>query len=331
MRPTVTSSRGLPVALWLAVPSLVGSLASCDDGDAPRSPRTLAAHSSATASSRRPSPTAPPASSLRTLHAKAPARQASAPPSASSRSLPVDDTAARVLACLARHYVGRPTVEAGRHTLALPGGGTLAFDDGRSKTFEEELASPDVEDAQRRPYVAGPISPVTTPDHDPGRVRLDALLKATYGASAHEVSQKLEPIRFAGKPLSVHRRAKAAFERVAERVERLLSDDPSLSPYFAKLGGTFNWRTIAGTTRQSAHSYGISLDLDPSKSHYWRSDPNAPLRWKNAVPAAIVHAFEAEGFIWGGRWYHYDTMHFEYRPELFDPECRLEGAGEGGR
>jgi len=22
-------------------------------------------------------------------------------------------------------------------------------------------------------------------------------------------------------------------------------------------------------------------------------------------------------FIWRGRWYHYDTMHFEYRPELF--------------
>ncbi|WP_265937085.1 M15 family metallopeptidase [Aliarcobacter butzleri] len=26
--------------------------------------------------------------------------------------------------------------------------------------------------------------------------------------------------------------------------------------------------------------------------------------------------FEKYGFIWGGRWYHFDTMHFEYRPEL---------------
>jgi D-alanyl-D-alanine carboxypeptidase len=39
------------------------------------------------------------------------------------------------------------------------------------------------------------------------------------------------------------------------------------------------------------------------------------------VPAAIVHVFEHNGFIWGGRWYHYDTMHFEYRPELLDPDC----------
>ena len=35
-----------------------------------------------------------------------------------------------------------------------------------------------------------------------------------------------------------------------------------------------------------------------------------------------VDAFEAEGFIWGGRWLHYDTMHFEYRPELLDADCR---------
>jgi peptidoglycan LD-endopeptidase CwlK len=26
--------------------------------------------------------------------------------------------------------------------------------------------------------------------------------------------------------------------------------------------------------------------------------------------------FEKHGFIWGAKWYHYDTMHFEYRPEL---------------
>ena len=30
----------------------------------------------------------------------------------------------------------------------------------------------------------------------------------------------------------------------------------------------------------------------------------------------IVDVFERNGFIWGGKWYHYDTMHFEYRPEL---------------
>jgi hypothetical protein len=25
---------------------------------------------------------------------------------------------------------------------------------------------------------------------------------------------------------------------------------------------------------------------------------------------------ERFGFIWGGKWHHFDGMHFEYRPEL---------------
>ena len=36
-----------------------------------------------------------------------------------------------------------------------------------------------------------------------------------------------------------------------------------------------------------------------------------------APPAAVIKAFEDEGFIWGGRWAIWDNMHFEYHPELF--------------
>lgn len=36
-----------------------------------------------------------------------------------------------------------------------------------------------------------------------------------------------------------------------------------------------------------------------------------------SAPAAEAEVkIERHGFIWGGRWYHYDTMHFEYRPEM---------------
>jgi hypothetical protein len=34
-------------------------------------------------------------------------------------------------------------------------------------------------------------------------------------------------------------------------------------------------------------------------------------------PQPIIEAFERHQFIWGGKWYHFDTMHFEYRPGLF--------------
>jgi len=34
------------------------------------------------------------------------------------------------------------------------------------------------------------------------------------------------------------------------------------------------------------------------------------------VPVAVVRVFEAHGFVWGGKWRFFDTIHFEYRPEL---------------
>ncbi|MFI3257747.1 MAG: M15 family metallopeptidase, partial [Spirochaetales bacterium] len=32
-------------------------------------------------------------------------------------------------------------------------------------------------------------------------------------------------------------------------------------------------------------------------------------------PQQVVKVFEKYGFIWGGVWDIYDTMHFEYKPE----------------
>jgi len=68
------------------------------------------------------------------------------------------------------------------------------------------------------------------------------------------------------------------------------------------------------------HSWAIAIDLDVGLSNYWRNSPS-PLKWTNRYPQSLVEAFEAEGFIWGGRWYYFDTMHFEYRPELIDASC----------
>ena len=42
----------------------------------------------------------------------------------------------------------------------------------------------------------------------------------------------------------------------------------------------------------------------------------ATVKYQNRYPHEIVEIFERHGFIWGGRWYHYDTMHFEFRPEI---------------
>jgi hypothetical protein len=93
-------------------------------------------------------------------------------------------------------------------------------------------------------------------------------------------------------------------------------------PYLKPPAGTFNCRPIAGTTRPSAHGSGIALDIATRHSDYWRwakSGPEGQPVYHNNIPPEIVAIFEAHGFIWGGKWYHFDTMHFEYRPELLAP------------
>lgn len=230
-------------------------------------------------------------------------------------------TAPNGLQCLCRHYACEAVSRDGGWSARLSDGGVIAWDDGQTKTFDVKLEKPDLEDTLSQRYEPGPIVPITTADQDPGRIRVDALFRATYGDSAKAVEHELIPFTFFGQSLRIHPKAKTAFERARTELEAAVKADPALKPFLEDAGGTFQWRVIAGTERISAHAYGVSIDINVKRSHYWRWDKKR-VEWKNQIREPIVRAFERAGFIWGGRWYHYDTMHFEWRPELFDPDCR---------
>lgn len=222
--------------------------------------------------------------------------------------------------CLMRYYAVKPEHKDGVLWAVLPNGQALPYDDGKPKSAEALLETPDLQDMFTQRYQKGPIKPVASELEDPGRIRVDALFSARYGMSEKQIP--VVDFSLFGHRLRVHRLVEPAFVRLRARLMALTQKDPSLQPFLEGLGGTFVWRNIAGTNRRSAHSYGVSLDINVKRSHYWRwQRPSSPLRWQNQIPQPIVDAFEAEGFIWGGRWYHYDTMHFEYRPELLDPDC----------
>lgn len=226
------------------------------------------------------------------------------------------------LACVARYYTGTPVFENGRWWLEIEAESLkLPYDDGLKKSFEERLADPDLQDMFHVAYPRGRIGKISDPEHDPGRFRVDALFRATYGKTADEVRARLVGVIVAGQRLQVHQRVAPIFEKLAKRIDELLKERPADAEFLKNLAGTFNWRTIAGTDRLSAHAFGVSLDLNTARADYWRWQGPNPI-WKNRIPEAIVRVFEAQGFIWGGRWYHFDTMHFEYRPELLDPSCR---------
>jgi hypothetical protein len=92
----------------------------------------------------------------------------------------------------------------------------------------------------------------------------------------------------------------------------------SMTKFLVPTTGTYNCRAIAGTSRLSVHAFGAAIDLNTRFGDYWlwSGKAGAPLKWKNQIPIEIVEIFERHGFIWGGKWYHFDTFHFEYRPEI---------------
>ncbi len=229
------------------------------------------------------------------------------------------------LACYAKHTGGTPTQRGGEWVLSFAAPALeVPWDDRRTKTFDEKLAAPDIEDVLSIPYRKGPITPVSTPNDDPGRIRHDGVLKAMYGQSEALVRQALVKVAFLGQNLDFHRKAAPALTRVAQKLTTAVAANGTLAQYLTgELGGTMAWRFIANTTRLSAHSFATAIDIVVAKSNYWEweKDGTGKFTWTNRIPQAIVDIFESEGFAWGGRWYHYDTMHFEYRPELLDPAC----------
>lgn len=173
-----------------------------------------------------------------------------------------------------------------------------------------------------QPYPAGSGGRRPAPGFDPGRVRSEALLKLLYGRDRAEVESRLVTVELAGERMRVSSRhgAAAALARAVARLESLMRDDPATRAYILPVAGSYFWRAIQGSRRLSAHSFGIAVDLNVSKGLYWqwvrsKADPRVE-RARRDYPQAVVDAFEAEGFIWGGKWDAFDFMHFEYRPEL---------------
>jgi peptidoglycan L-alanyl-D-glutamate endopeptidase CwlK len=209
----------------------------------------------------------------------------------------------------------------GNHLIWMDGT-RMPYDDRISdKSFDQMLESPDLQDQMSLPYSRGEHYTTPVKNQDPGRVRYEPFFRKMYGTSASEVYRNLVPIAWLPKTVRCSllvTSVNGIHERL-EAVSKELDDQPHLSVYLDNPAGTYNWRKIQGTKRLSAHSFGIAIDINVEFGDYWRWDADGEqdsLAHRNRIPIEIVEVFEKQGFIWGGKWYHYDTMHFEYRPEL---------------
>jgi hypothetical protein len=213
--------------------------------------------------------------------------------------------------------------------VVLRNGSRFAISDHRAdKSFEDLLEHPDIDDMFYVPYPAGSMPKPPPKNFDPGRVRFEPLFTAMYGdCRRNEVTPKLQTIEW----LSAHNGGRIAVTSV-NAVDKALAavsrELDTLSSDFIRFvvptSGTYNCRAVAGSSVRSMHAYGAAIDLNVKYADYWRWSTNlkSPI-WKNRIPTEIVRVFERHGFIWGGYWYHFDTMHFEYRPELLPDEATL--------
>lgn len=195
-------------------------------------------------------------------------------------------------------------------------GTSLTYDDGRVKDFGTLLDDGDIEDMFFVPYDPSGNQPEYL--HDAGRSRNEALFKKMYGNSAAAVRRNLVKVAWFGKTVdfTAINGAADSLRKVAAELEHY----PQLKKYLAS-SGTFYWRPVRGAKRLSAHSYGIAFDIAVPYSDYWLwKNKNAGetdrIEYANRFPRQIVEIFRRHGFIWGGAWYHFDTMHFEFRPEI---------------
>ena len=192
-----------------------------------------------------------------------------------------------------------------------------------TRPFEAMLDDPDIKDMFAFDYPVGDKGLAPDVNVDPGRARYLPLFRKMYGdCRAAGFTKTLADIVWLPGKDGRHLRfsringAAGALQKVSNELARL---PDRFLVYLRPSQGTYNCRAIAGTNRASAHGFGIAIDIAAAHSHYWlRAKPGAGghIAYKNEIPREIVRIFEAHGFIWGGKWYHYDTMHFEYRPEL---------------
>lgn len=208
-------------------------------------------------------------------------------------------------------------------TLIMKDGRKFAISDqSTNKTFNELLAKPDIDDMFYAVYPAGTTPRQPEENNDPGRVRFEPLFVAMYGdCNKHRLLGRFRTIHWLPRHQGGHVSITTVngVDKALEAASRELDNLPdSVIKYLKPTSGTFNCRKIAGSTARSMHAYGAAIDINDKFGNYWRRTHGSAKypEWRNQVPIEIVRIFEKHGFIWGGYWYHYDTMHFEYRPEL---------------
>lgn len=217
------------------------------------------------------------------------------------------------------HIINIENNKDGRVYIVMKSGNKILYDDKRNKNFNEKLSNPDLQDMLEQTYPLSSSGKLMPDDFDPGRIRVYALFKEVYGSSKNQVEDNLISIKtgYGSCTFNKNNGAAKALEGAMMDIKSLIDSNKGLYGFVFPTMGTFNYRLISGTNMLSVHSFGTAIDFATSKWDYWKwAKKEQGQKRLGTYPKEIVEAMENHGFIWGGKWGHFDIMHYEYRPEL---------------
>ncbi|MGH4137684.1 M15 family metallopeptidase [Clostridium sp.] len=203
--------------------------------------------------------------------------------------------------------------------LIMKSGKKILYDDKVKKNSQGKLSNPDLQDTLEQLYPLSPSKSIMEADFDPGRLRCYGLLSEVYGTSKQAIESKLTNVKvgYTNYQFNGNNAAAKSLQAVMKELMPLSKENQNVRKCLFPCSGTFNYRVISGTSRLSPHAFGIAIDLASDKRDYWKwASKDAGEKRLLSYSSELVEIFENNGFIWGGKWSHFDILHFEYRPEF---------------
>ena len=219
-------------------------------------------------------------------------------------------------------------------------GRAIHFQDGRMLT-EEHLDRRERCDPIFYRYSLEPLTQPIAPSDTPVRLCTD-LQEVLWGRTEDQIREHARSTTFFDRRMFLNDLAVQALREVEEDVLAISAADPEVASWIDDVDITYSFinRGIAGTSTRSQHAWGLAVDLVPTSYEglqvYWRWTRawnrsgwhRIPLEQRWSPPEAVVEIFERHGFLWGGKWAHFDNIHFEYRPEILEYNRLIEADEE---
>lgn len=194
----------------------------------------------------------------------------------------------------------------------------VLYDDKKEKNKSMKTSNADLQDTLEDIYPLEDINAVIE-SMDPGRGRAYSFLNVIYGSNQSQIEKNLSMVSTSCGNVMFNKNAKAgeSLKKALNEARELARNDNKVNNYIFPISGGYNYRVIQDTGRLSPHAYGIAIDLSRNDADYWKwVDKSKGSKRIESYPKDLVKVFENNGFVWGGKWEHFDILHFEYRPEI---------------